>query len=336
MKRHARKPGYLGPAFHEWLEWLEYIECLLIKGKQPPQKRYLAMNDEAFGVYSDTDRESIMNEMIQVDATLAQVVRSSIKYRVTYQTLTTMFDRYEQELRVIRNTMPLHLPHPWCTVVLEDENPDGGLDSYVVCLHQETPNKGDNPELGITGDEQFICANMIGYRPGGLDMLSDGPPQRLSHMPVEIHMNDGLLYDESKFLYALPDGVRVHEAAENTMALIRGCILLWMNSMHLSAVLRNKSVGVPPLPRGFRPKRFRKKRQHPNFEHFVIELPVDQVPSDPTGRTCIQPHKRLHHVRGFWRHYQSGKTVWVRPHWRGDESLGVVRNDYEITVQEES
>ena len=31
MKNKHPKPGYLGPAFHEWLEWLEYIKLGVIK-----------------------------------------------------------------------------------------------------------------------------------------------------------------------------------------------------------------------------------------------------------------------------------------------------------------
>ena len=79
----------------------------------------------------------------------------------------------------------------------------------------------------------------------------------------------------------------------------------------------------------------RKKRDHPHFEHFIVEMEVDEPDPQQEGRSVFQPRKRLHQVRGFFRHYKSGKVSWVRPHWRGDENLGVVKKDYELTLHEE-
>lgn len=43
-------------------------------------------------------------------------------------------------------------------------------------------------------------------------------------------------------------------------------------------------------------------------------------PENPSGI-----HMREHDVRGHWRTYSSGVRVWVRPHKRGDASLGRVQ-----------
>jgi len=330
MKRTKHKPGSLGPAFYLWLEYLEAVENLLVKHKRPHTKLTLGINKSFFDFGANQDH--VIREMAKVDATLASAVRSSVKYRLSYEVLAQVWERYEKELDYIMDTRPLRLPYERCTLVLGGDTADD--DTHVICLQEEYPSSGKYPELGI-GNEKFICANIVGYRPTGLWMEGPGPVQRLSHFPVEIHMTSGqLLMEGTKMLYALPEGVTVHyEAAERTMNLIHDAIVLWMCMFHLSAVLKSKAIGVPPTPVGLLPKKPRKAKQYPSFEHYVVELPVDAFQDDPKGRTCNQPHKRLHQVRGFWRHYQSGKVVWVRSHWRGDEKLGVVRKDYEMTLK---
>ena len=37
-----------------------------------------------------------------------------------------------------------------------------------------------------------------------------------------------------------------------------------------------------------------------------------------------------HFVRGHIRHYQSGKSTYVRPHYRGSEEFGIVHHDYKL------
>ena len=37
---------------------------------------------------------------------------------------------------------------------------------------------------------------------------------------------------------------------------------------------------------------------------------------------------RFHDVRGFYRHYKSGKKVWIKNHTRGTKELGVIEKDY--------
>jgi hypothetical protein len=64
-------------------------------------------------------------------------------------------------------------------------------------------------------------------------------------------------------------------------------------------------------------------------------MEVDEPDPMQDGVSMYQPRKRLHQVRGFFRHYQSGKVSWVKAHWRGDENLGVVKKDYELTLHEE-
>lgn len=48
------------------------------------------------------------------------------------------------------------------------------------------------------------------------------------------------------------------------------------------------------------------------------------APGNATGA-----HKRLHFVRGHWRHYEEHKT-WIKWHLRGDESLGFADKNYKV------
>lgn len=330
----SRKKGYLGPAFHHWLEWLEQAESVVFKGKNPRGNKpiFLAMNTKAFGIFSDEQFRKVTNESVKIDAYLARVVRSSVKYKISWDTIQRMFDTYGDEVTYLYNTLPIRLPFKWCTLVID------GFDSpsehsYVVSLQEEvTPS--EYPALGLTEGEEFICANMVGYKPSGLDMAEPGSNHELSHIPVEIHLSIGRTLKDMTAVFANQDNTHPDQSVDEQLKMVLTCIMAWICSLHLASVLKTKQAGLPPACKDWAPKRPRKKHQFPKFEHIITELPFDEVPSEQTGRSVIQPRKRLHQVRGFYRHYKSGKVVWVKPHWRGNKELGVVRHDYEMTMKE--
>jgi len=343
MKKQP-KQGYLGPAFHEWLEYLEYVECVMTTKKHPTVEKWMALNDSLFRCDTDESFRKMMDDAAPVDAWLARCVRSSVKYKVTAETLGLMTHQYESELKYIGNTRPIHLPHEWCTVIVE-----WGDDTYMICL-QETTTRNGKPydELGACAHETWICANICFWRSSGVDVIHNDaftfagervssirPEQRLSYCPVEIHMTNGKLSRDTTVINAITGGVEITEKGEQAIMMCKGLISAWLRSFDLSAVLRNKTAGVKPMPHSFVPRKPRKRRKFPRFEHTVIQLEVDAPDPSQTGRSVFQPRKRLHQVRGFWRHYKkSGKQVWVKPHWRGDEHLGVVKRDIELVTHE--
>lgn len=344
MKKQP-KQGYLGQAFHEWLEYLEYVECVYLTDKRPPKQKWMALNDTLFRCDSDEDFTKMMDDAMPVDAWLAKCVRSSVKYKTTAETLGLMCHQYEEELRYITNTRPIHLPHEWCTLVIEGM----GEDTFMICLQETTTSHGKPyPELGVEADEKWISANICFYRPSGVDVIdvksawaAEGSrpskihaAQRLSYCPIEIHLTKGNVWKETTTLNAQARGIEITDKGKHAIDMCTGLIVAWLNSFHLASVLRHKTAGVAPMPQGWMPKKPRKRRKFPRFEHVVIEMEVDQPDSSQTGRSVFQPKKRLHQVRGFFRHMRSGKTVWVKPHWRGDEHLGVVRSDVEMTMHD--
>ena len=335
-RQRTNKPGSLGPAFHAWLEWLEHVEHVMlgtgpIKGKP----KYMAMNDKLFKAGTDEEFYKMMSDCMPVDAYNARIVRSSTKYKVDIGTLMEMTLKYKAELQYIRDRRPLNLPFEWCTLVITGFGPD----DIMVCM-QETDPKDDNPypELNVEAGERFIDCNIAFYRATGVEMMGGkvNAGQRLSHCPVELHFNKGIVEPDTVFLNAIAEGVQITERGAQVVEMVRNCVLIWIHSFHLSSMLRLRFPGALASPgKAFKRKRLRKKLEHPHFEHFIVELEVDEPDPQQTGITMYQPRKRLHQVRGFFRHYKTGKVSWVRAHWRGDEALGVVKKDYELTLHEE-
>ena len=293
------------------------------------------MNDKMFRVPNDDDFQKMMRDAMPVDAWLARCVRSSVKYSVKSETLALMMHQYDSELKYIHHSRPIYLPHDWNTIIVDgwDDNT-----TFMMCAQETTTSTGkDYPELGVKADEPWICVNFCLHSKNGIDLMGGKhtSTHKLSYVPVELHMAKGETWANTKTLLATTEGVEVTEDGKEIINLMQGMFLAWLESFHLASILRRKSVGTPPMPVSFMPKKRRKKNEFPRFEHIVMELEVDQPDPSQSGRKVFQPKKRMHQVRGFWRHYKTGKEVWVKPHWRGDEKLGVVKRDFELTMHDQ-
>lgn len=73
-----------------------------------------------------------------------------------------------------------------------------------------------------------------------------------------------------------------------------------------------------------------KAGKKPIFDHHVVKLAnrqrLTQAEPDP-DREIVR--KRMHFVRGHWRHYQNSKT-WIKWHLRGDPELGFIDKEYRL------
>jgi hypothetical protein len=330
------------PAFYEWLMHLEAVEKLITTQKYQPKPPHYLFNNRLFQQTGDAN--TTIREMAVVDAWLATVVRSSVKFTVSIQTLAEMRDQYEKEVEYLLETRPIHLPYEWCTLVLTGL----GNDDVVISLMETTAEDADPrapdklksyPELGIEEGEKFISCSLCFYRPVGVEMESDAKihgDERLSMVPVEIHFNKGELLSETTFLNAVASNIEVRPKGKDTIELVRVCIVNWIASFGLAGMLRRRQHGMTPkMVERVKPLHKRKKWDRPMFEHFVCELEIDLPAPQQAGYHAEQPRKRLHQVRGFPRHLQSGKVVWVKAHWRGDRKLGVVKKDFEMVMHED-
>lgn len=76
-----------------------------------------------------------------------------------------------------------------------------------------------------------------------------------------------------------------------------------------------------------------KKGKLPLFDYHVVNLAARkryaQRLGEPGDRESDHNHRRLHWVRGHWRHYQDHKA-WIKWHLRGDPDLGFIDKEYRL------
>lgn len=74
-----------------------------------------------------------------------------------------------------------------------------------------------------------------------------------------------------------------------------------------------------------------KRGKLPLYDYHVVSLArrarAEPLPRDPDAEPGTR--KRLHFVRGHWRHYENSKS-WVRWHLRGDPDLGFIDKHYKL------
>lgn len=74
-----------------------------------------------------------------------------------------------------------------------------------------------------------------------------------------------------------------------------------------------------------------KRGKLPLYDYHVVSLArrarAEPLPRDPDAEPGTR--KRLHFVRGHWRHYQNSKT-WIKWHLRGDPDLGFIDKHYKL------
>lgn len=344
MNRRNPKPGHLGDAFYEWLAHLEKIEKIMVDGwdnlDRMRHKPAYWFNDALFPTPERGDSPEgirLIREMGLVDASIAAGVRSSVKYKVSADALAELAQRYPAQLKYVIESYPLSLPYPQTTLVIDDV---GAADDTAVIFFDERDLPSDYTQLGLKKGDRFICANLCLYRSKGISMMEQAPKgyaQKpcLSHVPLEWHAAMGETIINTDWLMSPAPGSDITPMGQKVMKLLHGTVVAWLAGLHVAGVLRTRRPGRPPKVPWPAPRHLSKKHKHPLYEHLVVELEMDQPEPEQTGRTANQPRKRLHQVRSFMRHYRSGKIVKVDSHWRGDERLGVIRKDMELTVHGE-
>lgn len=70
--------------------------------------------------------------------------------------------------------------------------------------------------------------------------------------------------------------------------------------------------------------------QIPLSDYHVVDLAKRHRIANPTAGTDEPSHhKRLHFVRGHWRHFEAHKT-WIKWHLRGNPDLGYIAKHYQL------
>ena len=257
----------------------------------------------------------------------------------------------EQSQKVVEITTYL----PFENVYIQYEQAEGGRSILALCERRTLDE--DYPEMGLIAGENFICMTPAGYNNNG---FKGEPNEKLGCYPIEIHLKEGLEWtgrahvtddpitydwtcpaedgnDCPPMIEATPEGVRAKNWELRNHSGPYMNALFALLAMLSSGGVKQTNHGTVKPENVIRRKPAHKK-QHPMYEYRVLELGLgDEEPivNVQIPRECAK--KRLHAVRGFFRHYKKplksgpnkGKTkVFVREHWRGDKELGVVRKDY--------
>lgn len=73
-----------------------------------------------------------------------------------------------------------------------------------------------------------------------------------------------------------------------------------------------------------------RKGELPLSDYHVVDLAKRHRIANPSaGVSEPAHHKRLHFVRGHWRHYETSKT-WIKWHLRGNPDLGFIQKHYQL------
>lgn len=82
-------------------------------------------------------------------------------------------------------------------------------------------------------------------------------------------------------------------------------------------------------PHKLNEKRIR-KGDIPLSDYHIVDLAKRHRIANPSaGGSEPSHHKRLHFVRGHWRHYETSKT-WIKWHLRGNPDLGFIQKHYQL------
>lgn len=94
----------------------------------------------------------------------------------------------------------------------------------------------------------------------------------------------------------------------------------------LKTILSENKIYFEKMDRASRRRIQREHNTDKQDKYLVLSLNQKTYAS---GESLPSGHKkRYHFVRGHTRTYQNGHIVWIKPHWRGDDELGVIMKDY--------
>ena len=92
---------------------------------------------------------------------------------------------------------------------------------------------------------------------------------------------------------------------------------------------------VIKTPREGSGSKYRFGKFHKGNSHIEVAIDLPKwrgVTITPTEfKQMNESCRRQHSVRGHFRRYKSGRSVWVKPHVRGDAKLGIITKDYRLT-----
>lgn len=330
------KSKALGYGFNQFLGIAEFCERVVKDERERVDINAKNMGDameQCFAQVYDSDPKAALDfatDLVNCWGNMANEIRKSFKFRTTDDVLVGNWGIPMEGL--------FRMPFEFTTLVVHLKDVD------IVIFIEERIQPEHNEKVLKDNDGGFedpdVAMNdaysRLGMGPGSLfysitiGQFSKDPANRTGTgiFPIEVHVPmDAPMGTEIPCMYAYPvpksiDPQSLDKYANVALVMAERFLCVLNHRAVKQATEKGLRPGVAHAPKT-------RKHKYRHFEHTTVVIDPNYLPaegdSQPSGR-----HHRLHPVRGFWRHYKDGKTVWVKAHWRGDKDLGVIHHDYEV------
>jgi len=127
-----------------------------------------------------------------------------------------------------------------------------------------------------------------------------------------------------------------NELLENRMRMIFHTLFIYIAGINLSNEVDfidiKEQKGLKNVKTPFKKYSLSNFLSKPVHEHKILSIKLNNK-SNSDSAIAYKGSKRLHDVRGHWRQLATGKITYIRPHTRGDLTLGKITKDYELGLK---
>jgi len=240
--------------------------------------------------------------------------------------ITDMVD----EKTPIKILAPFHCILFSTNVALTDED---YWSNYTDIAHVLKPkNYSTSLEKWLWGKDNYAIMkqqnqnilNHLAIRPSTFGFNYDAPCYMPFNQEGQIDFKWQDIEDKRKHEYKFQDSFKQHKfenkvQVHNSIGIVLA-ILANMNEVH--NIRETKFLNN-------RLDKSKNTKFYHEFKTLTINPNIKNI-NDYKQRLESHHKNRYHSVRGHWRHYKSGKRIWIKNFDRGDESLGVIEKQYKV------
>lgn len=334
-KMKKRKSKSLGRGFHNTLRILELCERAVMDSAKSDAKNHFELSKlgdpfirvcNAMGI-GDANTDRFIGEVVERWANDAGDLRESFKFRIDDDTLllSSPYPETEFLMPFDKTTLVVNIEKRGVALKNAIESADSDLKSEMVFYIEKRVTPEEYRSLK-SGDEFYSITCSVLNKDTGYGGI----------FPFEIHIPLGQTIPacHSEILQYMEVYLGVPEMVPETLMddFYKAQLVAQINVCRFIQILARGDYRKQTFP-GLKPgvTHLARKQKYPMYEHTTVEIDLTPDQRNAQGNFSIEGrHHRLHPVRGHWRTLKSGKKTWIKSHWRGDDSLGVVTHDYDI------
>tara|TARA_R110000782_G_scaffold49283_1_gene107416 strand:- start:450 stop:1460 length:1011 start_codon:yes stop_codon:yes gene_type:complete len=281
--------------------------------------------------HNTTNHNQYKKELIDISV----AVQQSAKFKFNYDITESITDK---DFNTALSSINTYLPFD--SLYLEVRDDKANLtSSYLIKEFSKELVNMTVPKKNIFGRKKWVplkAPDDTIYVKVSCFFASDEKPERVGVVPapmfLPINNNTELptysFSEDNLFTpYFVPDAQVLSNIAE----------LVVLNIKWLQVLLNYPSLANTNSVSGRNPIAYNKLGKFnnssmyslPKWEHKVLSVDMNSNGSSGGGNGQGSG-KRFHAVRKHLRRLASGKSVFVKPHFRGDKSIGVIDKDYLI------